>query len=54
MIVSNLDSEKFPEFEKVLENGSEAEIQEFTKKNIPDIDEKVATELLNFKNMYLG
>lgn len=54
MILSNLDSEKLPEFEKILSSGSEKEIQEFTKKNIPDIDEKVAAELLTFKNIYLG
>jgi hypothetical protein len=54
MIVSKLNPEKLPDFEKILEIGSENEIQEFVKKEIPDIDEKVATELLAFKNIYLG
>ena len=54
MIVVNLDSEKLPLFEKVLENGSEEEIQNFVTSNVPDIDEKVAAELLNFKNIYLS
>ena len=54
MIVVNLNSEKLPLFEKILENGSDEEIQNFVKSNVPDIDEKVATELLNFKNIYLG
>jgi hypothetical protein len=54
MIVSKLNPEKLPDFEKILEIESENEIQEFVKKEIPDIDEKVATELLAFKNIYLG
>ena len=54
MIISELDSEKLPGFEKILENGSEEEIQKFVKDNIPDIDERVAAELLTFKNIYLG
>ena len=54
MIVSKLNPEKLPDFEKILEIGYENEIQEFVKKEIPDIDEKVATELLAFKNIYLG
>jgi len=53
MIIANLDSEKLPMFNKVLEDGSEEEIQNFVKSNIPKIDEKVAAELLNFKNIYL-
>jgi hypothetical protein len=54
MIIANLVPEKLPEFEKVLETGSETEIQDFTKKNIPDLEEKVAAELLDFKNIYLN
>ena len=54
MIISKLDPEKLVEFEKVLESGSEEEIQNFVKNNIPDIDERVAAELLTFKNIYLG
>ena len=54
MIVSALDPEKLPDFEKILDSDSEEEIQKFVKNNIPDIDEKVATELLTFKNIYLG
>ena len=45
MIIANLDSEKLPMFNKVLEDGSEEEIQNFVKSNIPKIDEKVAAEL---------
>ena len=54
MILSNLNPERYDDFEKVLNGGSEEEIQEFVKKEIPDIDEKVAAELLAFKSIYLG
>jgi len=53
MILSNINSEKLSDFEKVLDE-SEEEIQNFVIKEIPDIDEKVAAELLTFKNIYLG
>lgn len=54
MIVSKLDPEKLSDFEKLLDNGSEEEIQNFVKSNISDIDQKVAAELLTFKNIYLS
>lgn len=54
MIVSNVNPESLPDFEKILNEDSPEKVQEFTKKHIPDIDEKVAAELLTFKNIYLG
>jgi len=54
MILANMNPEKLSDFEKILDDGSEEEIQNFVKKEIPDIDEKVAVELLTFKNIYLG
>lgn len=54
MIISKLNPEKLPDFEKVLDSDSKEEIQKFVKENIPDIEEKVAKELLDFKNIYLG
>lgn len=54
MVVSELPPEKLVDFEKLLDSGSEGEIQGFVKECVPDIDEKVAAELLNFKNIYLG
>jgi len=54
MIISTLNSEKLSQFEKVLDSDSKEEIQNFVKNNIPDINQKVASELLIFKNMYLG
>jgi len=54
MIISKLNSEKLSDFEKVLNTGSEEEIQKFVKENIPNVEEKTAKELLDFKNIYLG
>lgn len=54
MIISKLNPEKLSDFEKVLDGGSEEEIQKFVKENVSDIDERVAKELLDFKNIYLG
>ncbi len=54
MILSKINPEKLADFKKVLDDGTEEQIQEFVKNEIPDIDEKVAMELLTFKNIYLG
>jgi hypothetical protein len=54
MILSKINPKKLSEFKDMLENSSEEEIQGFVKNEIPDIDEKIATELLDFKNIYLG
>jgi DNA-directed RNA polymerase subunit F len=54
MILSNIKPEKIEDFKKILDEGTEEQIQEFVKSDVPDIDEKVATELLTFKNIYLG
>ncbi|MFA6386397.1 MAG: DUF5663 domain-containing protein [Candidatus Paceibacterota bacterium] len=54
MILSHINSDKLEDFEKIIDGGNEEEIQNFVKKDVPDIDEKVAMELLTFKNIYLG
>lgn len=54
MILSHISPDKLEDFEKVIDGGNEEEIQNFVKKDVPDIDEKVAMELLTFKNIYLG
>lgn len=54
MIVSNLNPEKLLEFEKILDSHNEDAILNFVKTDIPNIEEKVAAELLEFKNIYLG
>lgn len=54
MIMRNLDESVLPEFDKVLENGNNEDAQDFIKQHIPDIDEKVASELLAFRTTYLS
>lgn len=52
MILANLPPDDLADFEAALD-GSEEEVQAFLKKRIPDIDQKVATELLNFRIAYI-
>lgn len=53
MILSNLPEDALTPFEKVLDGGNEEELNTFVKQYIPDLDEKLAVEMLTFKNMYL-
>jgi len=54
LIISELKPEQLADFGKIMDSGSEEDIQKFIRDNIPDIDEKAASELLTFKNIYLG
>jgi len=54
MIIENLDESVLAEFEKVLAEGNSEDAQTFVKEHIPDIDEKVASELLSFRTVYLS
>lgn len=54
MILANLLPEDLAAFEEVLDTGSEEGIQAFVKEKIPDLDQKVALELLNFRTSYIG
>ncbi len=54
MIVRELPESSLDEFSTILDRDDEAELTSFVKKYIPDIEEKVAVELLSFRRMYLG
>lgn len=54
MIIKNLDEHILPDFEALLDADNKEKIQVFIKQHIPDIDERVAAELLEFKTLYLG
>lgn len=54
MIMEKLPPIVLEEFEKVLDNGNPAEIQEFITQYIPDIKERTAFKLMSFRNMYLS
>lgn len=53
MILANIPEDALTSFEKVLDGGNEEELNTFVKQYIPDLDEKLAVEMLTFKNMYL-
>jgi hypothetical protein len=53
-IMSALPPEKLEEFDKLLEVATEKQIQDFCVANIPNLDEEVAKQLLEFRQMYLG
>lgn len=54
MIINNVPEEMLADFEKVSDSGSDEEVEAFIKKNVPDFEEKLATEMISFKSMYLG
>lgn len=54
MIVSNLPEDKMESFNDILGSGNEEEVNKFITTNIPDIEEKLASEMLIFKNLYLN
>lgn len=49
-----LSPDKLEDFEKILSEGSEADIQTYCSENIPDLDQLIATTLLRFRSIYLG
>jgi hypothetical protein len=54
MILRNMPEDLLSEFEQIMVSNKEGEVEAFVQKNIPDMEEKLVTELLTFKNMYLG
>lgn len=54
MILRNMPEDLLPEFEQIMVSNKDGAVEEFVKKNIPDMEEKLVTELLAFKAMYLG
>ena len=55
VIVNNLSEEKLGEFNEMLnKNASDKEMQDFCLKNIPDLPQLIASELIVFRDTYLG
>ncbi len=54
MIMTQLPSTALSDFEEKLDTGTDEEIQTFVRSHIPDLKERVAFELVSFKNMYLS
>jgi len=54
MIITSIPEDKLSEFEALLDGDDQEKIQTYIRKEIPDIDEKVAIELAQFKATYLA
>jgi flagellar motor switch protein FliG len=54
VIAEALPQDKLEEFGTVIDKNNEEEMVAYVKKYVPDIDEKVASELLSFRSAYLG
>lgn len=53
MVLTNLPEDKLEEFNNLLDTGNEEEINNFIAKNVPDIEQKLAEVMLEFKSSYL-
>ena len=54
VILSNLPKEKIDEFNELLDNASQDEIQNYCNENISGLDEIIAKELMSFRSTYLN
>jgi aspartyl/asparaginyl-tRNA synthetase len=53
-IFENIPENKLEEFNKLMEDNNEENLQKFIKETLPNIEELIAQTLLDFKNTYLG
>ena len=54
-IVANTPPEKLDELNRILdENGHQAALDEFCSTNIPELQQKIAEALVQFRKTYLG
>ena len=54
-IISNLSEDKLVEFNKMIDsNVSDEEMQKFCNTSIPNLSQLIATELIVFRQTYLG
>ena len=55
VIINNLSEEQLDEFNKLLDGkATDKAVQEFCSKNIPDLAQLIASELIVFRNSYLS
>ena len=54
LILKELPQEFLGEFERLVDGGDEEKIQKFTGRHIKELDQKIAEELLAFRNIYLA
>ena len=53
-ILRELPEDELKTFEKKLEAGNDKELQEYLREKIPDLDQVLAAELVNFRAIYLN
>lgn len=53
-ILENMPKDKLDEFNNLLDENDNAKIQAFCQKNISNLEEILAKELMNFRNIYLN
>lgn len=53
-IINNLPKEKMEEFNSLLDDANQDEIQDYCNKNISGLDEIIAKELMSFRLTYLN
>jgi len=55
VIINNLKEAELEEFNKIIDNEkNDKDVQEFLEKNIPDLTQLIATELIVFRQTYLS
>ncbi len=54
VIINNMPEDQMDAFFEVSEKGTDEEVQAFCSSNIPDLTELIASELIVFKQTYLG
>lgn len=54
VILENMPKDKLEEFNKLLDENDNAKIQAFCQENISNLEEILAKELINFRNIYLN
>jgi hypothetical protein len=53
-ILENMPKEKLEEFNDLLDSANLEKIKPYCQKNIPNLDEIIANELMDFRNIYLN
>ncbi len=53
-MLNALPKERLVDFERLIESGTSAQIQDYCKQHIPDYEEVIAGVLVRFKVSYLG
>ena len=53
-LLAAMPEAELPYFERLLEHGSDEDVQQFCQQNVPNMEEIISRILLQFRNEYLG